>query len=735
MDETAFNYNPEANVTDGNCEAVAYGCMDDSALNYDADANTDTPEDCVYGCDGEYVTVSVTTGSWAYELSWELMTSLGDTLMSSAPNSYENATTYSEDICLGLGETFLMSTHDSYGDGWNGGFFSITSCGDVIDGGISQAMGYPAGAGEDYQFEIISCADVVPGCTDVNALNQDLDATHDDGSCEYAVPSLLTPESGSVFDVSTTDSIVFTWEPLYPANPGGYYVMFSTDSADLEGSLIMSGQNFALDDSLIWTDYDGLYNIFVDNNYGPGDEFNLFWFVSPDPSTEDGFGSYYAEPHAITITISAITGCMDPGAFNYNAEATVDDGSCELPCESGLTLRMYDSYGDGWNGNELVINAQSFTLDGINDDGSFAEVCVDADAASCVAMSWVMGSWTTETSWELFDASATLVAEGAAGSVPDAIGNCIEGCTDSNYAEYDENADIDDGSCATFLGTCSPVSMDMVDSWGDGWNGATYSIVDADGNEVASGGLTSGDSGSDALCLDDGCYTITVGGGFYDSEISWTLGDLASGGAPSSVNFDLNGDCEFAVLGCTDPAADNYNPDATEDDGSCFTTISGCTDPAADNFDPFANSDDGSCYYSCADGQAQVDILVTTDTYSGSENSFTLEGDNGFFVNVNLSYDAQLTTFTSTYCVDNGTNLEFVLTDSWGDGIFNGGYEIYVCQESLTGFVPMTDVSSMSEEFMAVCGDIFGCMDESALNYNADATADDGSCTYPCVMV
>ena len=90
------------------------------------------------------------------------------------------------------------------------------------------------------------------------------------------------------------------------------------------------------------------------------------------------------------------------------------------------------------------------------------------------------------------------------------------------------------------------------------------------------------------------------------------------------LTLDLNGDCEFAVLGCTDPAADNYNPDATEDDGSCFTTISGCTDPAADNFDPFANTDDGSCFYSCAEGQAQVDILVTTDTYSGSENTFSL---------------------------------------------------------------------------------------------------------------
>ena len=44
----------------------------------------------------------------------------------------------------------------------------------------------------------------------------------------------------------------------------------------------------------------------------------------------------------------------------------------------------------------------------------------------------------------------------------------------------------------------------------------------------------------------------------------------------------------------------------------------------------------------------------------------------------------------------------------------------------------MTDVFSMSEEFTAVCGDIYGCMDESALNYDADATTDNGSCIYPC---
>ena len=43
---------------------------------------------------------------------------------------------------------------------------------------------------------------------------------------------------------------------------------------------------------------------------------------------------------------------------------------------------------------------------------------------------------------------------------------------------------------------------------------------------VASGGLLSGSYGSDTLCLADGCYDITVGGGSYDSEISFDFGSL-----------------------------------------------------------------------------------------------------------------------------------------------------------------------------------------------------------------
>jgi len=51
------------------------------------------------------------------------------------------------------------------------------------------------------------------------------------------------------------------------------------------------------------------------------------------------------------------------------------------------------------------------------------------------------------------------------------------------------------------------------------------------------------------------------------------------------------------ILGCTNPEAKNYNPEATEDDGSCIMEKLGCTDSAALNYDPEANEDDGSCQY------------------------------------------------------------------------------------------------------------------------------------------
>ena len=60
---------------------------------------------------------------------------------------------------------------------------------------------------------------------------------------------------------------------------------------------------------------------------------------------------------------------------------------------------------------------------------------------------------------------------------------------------------------------------------------------------------------------------------------------------------------EVTITGCTDSMADNYNAEATADDGSC--QYLGCTDADADNYDVTANVDDGSCLYTgCFDEEA-----------------------------------------------------------------------------------------------------------------------------------
>ena len=52
-------------------------------------------------------------------------------------------------------------------------------------------------------------------------------------------------------------------------------------------------------------------------------------------------------------------------------------------------------------------------------------------------------------------------------------------------------------------------------------------------------------------------------------------------------------DCDGNVPGCTNDEAENYDPNACEDDGSCV--IFGCTSPSSVNFNPEATDDDCSC--------------------------------------------------------------------------------------------------------------------------------------------
>jgi hypothetical protein len=85
----------------------------------------------------------------------------------------------------------------------------------------------------------------------------------------------------------------------------------------------------------------------------------------------------------------------------------------------------------------------------------------------------------------------------------------------------------------------------MIDFFGDGWNGGTYSFYDQDNNLIAEGTMLGGEVEVVGFCMLDACYTFVVEGGSFESEIGWTLsgieGGPLSGFAPVSVTIGVGG--------------------------------------------------------------------------------------------------------------------------------------------------------------------------------------------------
>jgi hypothetical protein len=181
---------------------------------------------------------------------------------------------------------------------------------------------------------------------------------------------------------------------------------------------------------------------------------------------------------------------MDVTACNYNPLAQAEDFTCEYPAEGfdcegscingGAVLAIFDSYGDGWNGNVLTINDEEFTMasnGGFGSTGDSAYFCVTP--ADCYIFGWTSGSYVTETSWTFNGVS------GQGGSLPDAIGECgVLGCTDPLAPNYNADATDDDGSCEFYCATGSVVTF----GGGSYITETSYSITDCDGVELFAGG-------------------------------------------------------------------------------------------------------------------------------------------------------------------------------------------------------------------------------------------------------
>jgi hypothetical protein len=174
--------------------------------------------------------------------------------------------------------------------------------------------------------------------------------------------------------------------------------------------------------------------------------------------------------------------------INYDPDANMDDGSC---CSTNLVdITTNVAYNPTTN---YTWSTMGFTWD-IIEVGSSSQIPVytgDDDATVCLpdgCYDFVGENYQGTNGFAWYGAYAEWTVNGVSGTeLPNTTmftvgsGVCPDlGCTDPDADNYDVDADLDDGSCTY---TCNDNELVFVgtDSWGDGWNGITFTINSPDG--------------------------------------------------------------------------------------------------------------------------------------------------------------------------------------------------------------------------------------------------------------
>jgi hypothetical protein len=246
---------------------------------------------------------------------------------------------------------------------------------------------------------------------------------------------------------------------------------------------------------------------------------------------------------------------------------------------------------------------------------------------------------------------------------------------------------------------CLPVGcygVNMFDSWGDGWNGGAINI----------------------FVMGESSYTGTFSTG-NQGQFMFGVGVANCGTA--------------SVQGCMDQAASNYNPIATVNIGCLYE---GCTDPAASNFNANANVDDSTCTYCNGVGSVNASLYICTFS-NGNQVTLNILNSAGDTVWTSPSL-GNVAIYNTNVCLQAGECYTAVMSNnaglpSWYNGYFwinNGQGEVIH-----TGLADNLVTQSVNFSIDGTCGEVFGCTNPIASNYNSAATTDDGSCilVYGCM--
>ena len=734
-DEFACNYDATAILNDGTCEyASCTGCTDPLAWNYDETATIDDGSCQANACGEEGVLVRAYD---FYYLPADVTIGIGETVV------WQNMSTglhnVNGDVNSQTGESFGNPTP----------FMLMSVAGDengVCMGTVTFTLPgvyhYDCSIGNHAALGMVGTITVgIGGCTDQSAPNWLPFADFDDGSCIYSGCTDATAcnyEAGANTD---DGSCLFPDAPCAACDGEGGVTILDADS----DGVCDADETVGCADATA-CNYNDLSTLDADNTL----------CVYPTAACASCSG---ATDGTGTVVISdadgdgvcdgdEVPGCTDETACNYDATATDDNGSCQTLDALGVCGGSCVADADG----DLICDdvddcVGAYDALGVCNGDCAADADADGicdDVDDCVGTPDALGVCNGDCAADADNDGICDDVDDCVGT-PDALGVCNGDCAAD--ADADGICDDEDDCVGTpdAIGVCNGDCPEDLD--GDGICDDVddcVGILDALG--VCNGDCPA-DADGDQICDDvDDCV------GTPDA-----LG-VCNGDCPADVDGD--GICDNAEIpGCTDENACNYDATATDDDGSCtqpdaigdcdgdcpadvdqdgicdLDETPGCTDETACNYDAAATLDDGSCTELDALGECGGLCPSDMDNDGICDDDDPCVGQYDALGVCNGGCPADLD--NDDICDDEDDCVgEYDVV-----GVCNGG-----CTEDLDGDLICDDVDECvgTPDALGVCNgdcpadldgdgvcdnaEIPGCMDETACNYNPDATDDDGSC-------
>ena len=226
------------------------------------------------------------------------------------------------------------------------------------------------------------------------------------------------------------------------------------------------------------------------------------------------------------------------------------------------SLVMTDSYGDGWNNNTIdVLVDGAVVLDDVTFGTGYSETLTfSVSDGQLITTIWNGGgSYGSETSYQILDAEDFEVGSGAQTSIDSAI---TVACPPPPSCLY---------------------SINMIDSYGDGWNNNTIDVL-VDGAVVLDD-VTFGTGYSASLTFEVSVGSIVTtiwnGGGSYGSETSYEIldasGTVVGSGAQSSIEEEsIVGQCPscpMPIITSWNMTLDGVSFDGTNQDDILSYTV------------------------------------------------------------------------------------------------------------------------------------------------------------------